>query len=256
MRINLSQVNAHLINELQASGAIAGIRHDGGDVIFVDLPAGEMVAIHLVEREISVKDIADTFKYNTDLNAFTLFILSAPMLLPDDGMLYRPYDWMTALLDIYGDKIYGFETIHNRVYIFPVCYDPPENGIKRLVHWGDSIETAQIGVGTVYTEGRILNGRWRIADFDSPTQRQARDDAAKTAGGVYHAASGRYYEILGIVQGADAEAIRKAYHTLARQFHPDLNKTEEATARMQEINTAYAILMQELGEESSEESSE
>jgi curved DNA-binding protein CbpA len=52
-----------------------------------------------------------------------------------------------------------------------------------------------------------------------------------------------YYEVLGIAPNASAEEIRRAYHMLAFQCHPDRHQeTEEANKKMQEINEAYAIL--------------
>lgn len=51
-----------------------------------------------------------------------------------------------------------------------------------------------------------------------------------------------YYEILGIPRDADEQAIKKAYHKLAMQWHPDRNKSPEAGERFKEIATAYAIL--------------
>jgi curved DNA-binding protein CbpA len=52
-----------------------------------------------------------------------------------------------------------------------------------------------------------------------------------------------YYEVLGIAPNASAEEIRRAYHKLAFQCHPDRHQeTEEANKKMQEINEAYAIL--------------
>jgi DnaJ-class molecular chaperone len=52
-----------------------------------------------------------------------------------------------------------------------------------------------------------------------------------------------YYEVLGIGPDASAEEIKKAYHRLAFQYHPDKNrKSEEAHKKMEEINEAYAVL--------------
>ncbi|MFW6118318.1 MAG: J domain-containing protein [Chloroflexota bacterium] len=52
-----------------------------------------------------------------------------------------------------------------------------------------------------------------------------------------------YYEVLGIAPSASTEEIRKAYHKLAFQYHPDRNrKTEDAHDKMRELNEAYAIL--------------
>jgi molecular chaperone DnaJ len=54
-----------------------------------------------------------------------------------------------------------------------------------------------------------------------------------------------YYEVLGIVKTASQAEIRTAYRKLARQYHPDLNKTEEAEERFKEINEAYEVLSNE-----------
>jgi curved DNA-binding protein CbpA len=52
-----------------------------------------------------------------------------------------------------------------------------------------------------------------------------------------------YYEVLGIAPDVSAEEIKRAYHRLAFQCHPDRNrKSEEAHKKMEEINEAYAVL--------------
>src|SRR5919199_1461306 len=51
-----------------------------------------------------------------------------------------------------------------------------------------------------------------------------------------------YYEVLGVARDASPEQIKKAYRTLARQYHPDLNKASDAEARFKEINEAYEVL--------------
>ncbi len=51
-----------------------------------------------------------------------------------------------------------------------------------------------------------------------------------------------YYAVLGIARTATAEEIKKAYRKLARQYHPDVNKTAGAEARFKEINEANEVL--------------
>jgi curved DNA-binding protein CbpA len=52
-----------------------------------------------------------------------------------------------------------------------------------------------------------------------------------------------YYQVLGIAPGASAEEIKRAYHRLAFQCHPDRNwESEGANEEMERINEAYAVL--------------
>jgi len=51
-----------------------------------------------------------------------------------------------------------------------------------------------------------------------------------------------YYDILGVAKDSSAADIKKAYRKLALEWHPDRNKTEEASEKFKEINEAYEIL--------------
>jgi len=51
-----------------------------------------------------------------------------------------------------------------------------------------------------------------------------------------------YYEILGIPRNASIDDLKAAFRQLARQYHPDVNKSPDAEERFKEINEAYAVL--------------
>ena len=51
-----------------------------------------------------------------------------------------------------------------------------------------------------------------------------------------------HYETLGVTPGASPEEIRAAYRRLAKELHPDVNKSADATARMAEVNVAFSVL--------------
>ncbi|MBO4797303.1 MAG: J domain-containing protein, partial [Candidatus Methanomethylophilaceae archaeon] len=52
-----------------------------------------------------------------------------------------------------------------------------------------------------------------------------------------------YYEVLGVPKSADAEDIKKAYRTLAKKYHPDMNPGDkDAEQKFKEVNEAYAVL--------------
>ena len=51
-----------------------------------------------------------------------------------------------------------------------------------------------------------------------------------------------YYEVLGVPKNASADELKSAFRKLARQYHPDVNKAEDAEEKFKEINEAYAVL--------------
>ena len=51
-----------------------------------------------------------------------------------------------------------------------------------------------------------------------------------------------YYDILGVDKKASEADIKKAYRKLVRQYHPDINDSPDADAKMGEINNAYETL--------------
>mgnify|MGYP000553581182 FL=1 len=50
------------------------------------------------------------------------------------------------------------------------------------------------------------------------------------------------YETLNVSENATAAEIKKAYRTLAKKYHPDMNKAPEAEEKFKEINAAYEVL--------------
>ena len=52
-----------------------------------------------------------------------------------------------------------------------------------------------------------------------------------------------YYEVLGVDKNADDAAIKKAYRTLAKKYHPDMHPGDaEAEKKFKEASEAYAVL--------------
>lgn len=54
-----------------------------------------------------------------------------------------------------------------------------------------------------------------------------------------------YYSVLGVDRRADDEAIKRAYRSLARKWHPDKNpeNKEEAEQKFREVSSAYEVLI-------------
>ncbi|WP_028387937.1 DnaJ C-terminal domain-containing protein [Legionella fairfieldensis] len=51
-----------------------------------------------------------------------------------------------------------------------------------------------------------------------------------------------YYKIMGLDRGASQEEIKRSYRKLARKYHPDVSKEENAEAKFKELGEAYDVL--------------
>ncbi len=51
-----------------------------------------------------------------------------------------------------------------------------------------------------------------------------------------------YYRTLGVPRTASDKEIKAAFRKLARQYHPDVNKSKEAEAKFKEVTEAYEVL--------------
>ena len=51
-----------------------------------------------------------------------------------------------------------------------------------------------------------------------------------------------FYELLGIDRKADSTEVKRAYRTLVKQYHPDLNKDPGAPQAFRTIQSAYEVL--------------
>jgi len=55
-------------------------------------------------------------------------------------------------------------------------------------------------------------------------------------------ASDDFYRVLGVDRSSTADEIRRAYRALARKYHPDVNKDDDAATKFSEVQEAYDTL--------------
>jgi len=51
-----------------------------------------------------------------------------------------------------------------------------------------------------------------------------------------------YYDVLGVSRDADEAEIKTAYRKLAKKYHPDVNKADDAEDKFKEVQEAYEVL--------------
>jgi molecular chaperone DnaJ len=51
-----------------------------------------------------------------------------------------------------------------------------------------------------------------------------------------------FYDVLGLSKSASKDEIRKAYRSLSKKYHPDLNKADDAVEKFKEVTEAYEVL--------------
>jgi len=51
-----------------------------------------------------------------------------------------------------------------------------------------------------------------------------------------------YYKIMGLTRDASQDDVKRSYRKLARKFHPDVSKEQDAEAKFKELGEAYEVL--------------
>ena len=244
MRFDTINAASYLVWRLQESRDVHLIRDDG-DMILLQAQDHSQIMIYMVERVMTPQDLLFHLQENTQRQVASLMIHWVDMLLPRDGSEFVLTDWMSAMLHLQGDKIYGYEVAGREAYFFPVHFRG--QGYRRQIEYGDPIDFGALRTHIVDSDHHVLRGTWRVGTFErnQPGSRGAYQDSQESAQKPEIAA---YFEMLGLHHTATIEAVKYAYYGLARQYHPDLNNSDDAHQRMKRINEAYTYILRHFEE--------
>lgn len=230
MRAETMYATMALVDQLQASGQVRDLR-DSGDLIWLRLHSGPELMIHLFEREVTLTDLLYLLRENDARGQHTLFLFWLAMLLPPQGAARILDPWMQRFADLYGGQLYAFEVARRDAHFLPVYF--VGQGARRAVHYGDSLDFRHLRTFSAPGHAPDLPGAWRIAGF-LPFAESAPiiPDALAAA-----------LALLDLRADATLAQVKRRYRALARQLHPDLNPSADASQRMQQLNEAYARLL-------------
>lgn len=238
MRFDTQRISSYVVALLKQSPSIERITHDGGDLVQLRTVKGDIIRLYFIENTFPIAEIRRILKTNTAEQVYSLFILWCDLLLPYEGQVLRPPDWMFTLQALGGGKIFAFDTFGTESFVFPVFFDG--DGPQRTARYGAEVDVDLISVQEVELTGGALPGRWRMAQFAQTSSQHHQHQFAQTGQRPPD------YALLDIDPGATRIEIKSAYRRLAMRYHPDRNSSPEAIDQMQAINSAYERLIAEL----------
>ncbi len=234
--MSLQTVTRYLVENLRSVKNIRSVKILDVGSVLVNITHGyftEDIMIYLLAGELSTGFIKKTLNANTRADLHTLYILSFD-LISEDGKTPLMSDGLRLLLQAYSDKVYAFTTVQGAVVIFPVVVN--EGKITRLppVRLGDlSGDFAAI-------ESDYIRGVRNVAGFNPPREQKVHVESPMPN------PLQDLYDLLGVSPDASLDELKRAYRHKARKHHPDTDKTPGATERMQQINDAYARILETL----------
>jgi len=241
MRFETIIASQYLVYRFEYAQVVTAIR-DEGDLIVLDLKSGQRVMIVLVERGMNLAELQYHFRTNSAQNIYTLMLFWVDMILPPDGSLDEMSDWLSVMVSLHGGKVYGYEVAGRDAFFFPVYFHGKDR--KRKVRFGNIVNYAAIGGEVVNTLTPYFPGEWYVAGFEHRKQQYRNyttDEAAKRDNAI-----AVHFDVLGLPDNASVESVKRAYRTLARLYHPDVNETSGADERMKRINEAYQRIIKHL----------
>jgi hypothetical protein len=255
--------------QLEQTQQFSRVRVNDDRYIVLHTDAGELVVIYFTDMRLSARAMQQALCDNTMRGIYSLFVLDAKLLPPHaTHVILSPF--LNTVQTLYHGTIYTYHSHNGAVQVVPVSVRSAGNDTAgKSIIYGAPIDPRDLTCGHVET-GFPIQGFWGTVNFKTQVEytgfdagqrasfsqayrqqsQQRRGSAEQRAyqhlnGKTNSRASREHYVVLELPVDASEAQVRAAYRRLARQYHPDLNPSPEAKHRMQEINQAYKILMQQ-----------
>lgn len=204
--------------------------------------------VYLIERVIPSYEMKHIFHDNTRRGRYTLFIVWGEMLLPENGQIFMPDEWLVSILDVYQNTVYTYEIYMGHLFVYPVHFDYTALPGQRSVRYGEPLDVGTIACHSYRTRIHTQDNMWRVATFDAEAEPYHRQrfsaQQAKTRQVLDDLRD--HYTLFGLNPGLNRAEIKRAYRRMARTYHPDLNSAPTAKHKMQQLNHAYDTIMRQL----------
>jgi len=233
--MSLQTVTRYLVENLRAVKNVRSVKILDVGSLLVNISHSsfhEDIVIYLLAGELSTGFIKKTLNANTRADLHTLYILSFD-LITEDGKTALMNDGLRLLLQAYGGKVYAYTTVRDAVVIFPVAVEH-----SRIIR-NQPVRLADLSGDFAAIESDYIMGVRNVAGFNPPREHVHIERPIENPLQIF-------YDLLGVSTEASLDDVKRAYRRKARKHHPDTDKTPGATERMQQINDAYARILETL----------
>jgi len=242
--VSLQTVFRYLVETLRGTKHVRNVRVLDEGVMLVEVAQMgfyEEIMVYVLAGEISTGFIKKTLNANSHADKHTLYILALE-LITDDGQSARMSEAVRLLLHAYNSTIYAYRQVGHGVEILGVHID--RSGRVQL---GEPVNLGDLSGEYAELNTRYILGVRKIAGFNRRQFAEHAESEPHYEREVVHPLQ-EFYDLLEVSIHANLAEIKRAYRRKARQHHPDTDKSPGATERMQQINDAYARILEALEE--------
>ena len=228
--------------------------------LLVQMWAGVVIHIHVVDEPIPVKKVRRIIETATENGVPSLFILDA-RLLPQPNQRIDHEKWFIPIQGLMEDHAYSFSIEADQARIRPIQFRPISR-YEAVTVYGAPLTIKALRHSRITVKQTALKGFWLLADLESDGTGNA-PPIRRTDYSAYQYSPPRStsrektqqmqtptsrldgcYELLGVTRAASREEVKAAFRKLAFTVHPDVSTLPkpEAEARFKSLTEAYAYI--------------